>query len=876
MANSAKFASYPGQYDRVQHFNEHFYFFADSSPPTSFEVSSQKPWDGWRAYLRPDIEVLETQAAFAYSACQGTKCLIATNFPARPEDAKDLPAPAVWLVFEVDLSTLELYACKLSTPAEEKFKVDDAKDLQLVASSMRPLQRLQLHFSIQWQDESPRFQWQQVVLTWSPSQRKGTSDLSTRSPSSSPAEVDLMVHAMTGRQPAFPASIGSYQVQAAFVSNERVSAAATHTFAVACTFQKNPAIMLVVKAKGAVAPSTAGDDWRGEVCLSGHLCLEWKQVDASHIFVLRDIQKHPAAAAVSAFEIEVDGQEGAAKEWKALTALGKGFWGDIWAMEAGKADQRHQRPWRIQHLRQAGAIQICEDDDEVGEATLTQLLEVHLLRMVQSSSCELKYELMHEQVLAAQRKESRQLSRATQLDDMVKKSIHLEAQENLRKILQAKNSEVQNSHRGEHDRQQHPRQEERSRRQRSKQEEHVGHHHGQRRSKEMASRPQENKEAVVPGKRKLCTEDAPPQQPQTTGPRSVSAWTREPASSHHTRRRSGGFVHTPEEVLGSSGTEQPRDEGSLEHGPLVATHVYGIPEDYYWPLVSLRILLESGGVVHEELCTEQHAAAITQVLLAIPRLHEDSALHAFVEETLSSCGYSSLEQGGLNTSLLQGFTHDDVRYVFASFTPAPIWGLYAGEYTRLKLADVDLMASFFWYCQCLRRVDLAPMKACLQNLPQSYINMHPKDRLGFPICLVPWVDLQRCSSEEHISSRLFFAFQTNLKNEILEWVQANAQGNPAWWTAPMLRSCKWIVGSSSIHSNLHVPSLERLLLLLSSVSIAYRKEVVSLVERFQREHGSEAKFRENMLSLLDGSVYRFPHMTPPVSEQWYTNPVSSN
>ena len=870
MAISGKFASYPGKYDRVRHFDESFYFFTDSSPPTCFEVSSLKPWDGWRAYLRPDTQVLETQAAFAYSACQGSKCLVAINFSARPEDAKDLPAPAVWLVFEIDLSMLELCACKLSTPAEETFRVDDAKDLQMVASSMRPLQSLQLRFSTQWQDESPRFQWQQMVLSWSCSQRKGASDLSMRSPSSSPTEVDLMVRAMTGRQPAFPASIGSYQVQAAFASNERVLAAATQTFAVACTFQKNPAILLVVKAKGAVAPSSSGDDWRGEVCLAGHLCLEWKQVDASHVFVLRDIQKHPAAAAVPAFEVEVDGQEGAAKEWKALTALGKSFWGDIWAMEAGKADQRHQRPWRVLPLRQAGAIEICEDDDEVGEVSLTQLLEVHLLRMVQSSSCELKYELMHGQVLAAQRKERQQLSRVTQLDDTAKKSIHLEAQENLRKILQAKNSEVQNNHQEKSDRQQDPRQEERSRRQQSKQEEHVRHYHGQRRSKEVAARSQENKEAAAPGKRK----DTLPQPPQTSGSRSFSAWTPEPTSSHHTRRRSGGFVYTPDEVLGSSGAEQPRDDGSLDHGPLVATHLYGISEDYYWPLVSLRILLESGGTVHEDFSTEQHAAAVSQVLLAIPSLHEDPSLHAFIEETLSSCGYSSLEQGGLSTSLLQGFTHDDVRYVFASFTPAPIWGLYAGQYTRLKLVDVDLMASFFWYCQCLRRVDPTTMKTCLQNLPQSYVNMHPKDRLGFPICFVPWVDLQRCSWDEHISSRLFFAFQTNLKNEILEWVQANASGNPAWWTAPMLRSCKWLI-ASSIHSNLHVPSLERLLLLLSSVSIAYRKEVVSLVEKFQREHGSEAKFRENLLSLLDGSVYRFPHMTPPVSEQWYTNPVPS-
>lgn len=876
--SAAKFALYPFQYDRVQHLHEHFYFFADSSPPTCLEVSSQKPWDEWRAYLRPGCEVLDTQAAFAYSACHGTKCLIAVKFSARPEDANDLPVPAVWLVFEMDLSTLELCACKLSTPAEEKFKVDKAEDLQAVASSMRPLQSLQLRFSVQWQEGSPRFQWQQAVLTWSSSQHKIAGGVSTRSPSSSSsssAEVDLVVHAMTGRQPAFPTSIGSYQVQAAFMMKKSVSAAATHTLAVACTFQKNPAIMLVVKAKGAIAPPIAGDDWGGEVSLSGHLFLEWKQVDASHTFVLRDIQKHPEATAVSAFEIEVDGREGAAKEWKPLTALGKDFWSAIWAMEAGKADRRQQRPWRIHPLRQAGSIQICEDDDEVGEVPITQLLEVHLLRMVQSASCELKYELMHEQVLAAQRKESRRLSSVQQLDDVVKKSVHLEAQENLRKILEANANEAQNSHQEEHGRQRRSKQEERGKWTRSTQEERARHHHGHRRSKELTARPQENKEAAVPGKRKSCTEDVPPQQPQTKGPRSFSAWTREPASSHHSRHRSGAFVYTPEEVLGGRGAEQPREEVNLEHGPLVAAHAYGIPEDYYWPLVALRSLLESGGVVHEELCTEQHAAAVAQVLLAIPSLHEDPALHAFIEETLSTCGYSSLEQGGLSTSLLQGFTHDDVKYVFATFVPAPIWGLYAGEYTRLKLADVDLMASFFWYCQCLRRVDLTTMKACLQHLPQSYVNMHPKDRLGFPICLVPWVDLQRCSSEEHISSRLFFAFQSNLKNEILDWVQANAQGNPAWWAAPMLRSCKWIVNTFSIHSNLHIPSLERLLLLLSSVSIAYRKEVVSLVERFQREHGSEAKFRENMLSLLDGSVYRFPHITPPVSEQWYLKPASS-
>jgi hypothetical protein len=332
---------------------------------------------------------------------------------------------------------------------------------------------------------------------------------------------------------------------------------------------------------------------------------------------------------------------------------------------------------------------------------------------------------------------------------------------------------------------------------------------------------------------------------------------------------------------GSRAVEQPRREAqrkascyrdaldAVDHRLLDRkAHLYGIKDVRLRPLVTLRNLLESGGVIWENLASEQaFCSAVMQVGEYVSLIHFDASYLQRIKDVLRDWGFDSLEQWGITDDSLKGFSKADAQQVFWDFYPAPVWYGFAGTYCRPQLSDIDLAYSIHCYMDCLRHPDLASMKACLQAFPHGYFNQKPKDQLGFPISLIYHSDLELCSPRDASSKDSLYAMlKKGLIRVLGAWIEANAQANPSWEMKPLYRACAWLsqVPSSKVHSHSFACRLADL-----AAMSEWCKEAATKMASAIEDRESRSDYVRGLSSIC---VFEFPGAVPHFEADWLTLP----
>jgi hypothetical protein len=284
--------------------------------------------------------------------------------------------------------------------------------------------------------------------------------------------------------------------------------------------------------------------------------------------------------------------------------------------------------------------------------------------------------------------------------------------------------------------------------------------------------------------------------------------------------------------------------------------------------VTLRNLLESGGVVWENSSIQAFNESVLHVCECVALVNSDVSYLERIKETLKYWNFESLSQWGVSDSSLQGFSREDVQWVFRDFCPAPVWYGFTGTFVRPQLSDIDLAFSLHCYMECQCHPDMATMKACVQAFPRGYSNQRPKDYMGFPVFLVHHSDFERCSSQSvEVSDQLYAQLKKGLLEEIEIWIEANAGANPFWEVGPLYRGCLWL--SQLPAANIHPGTYEEKLARLAMVSEGYKAEASKFARAFEDRRG----LRERM-DLSKICSFKFPGLVPCFDAEWLRLPVA--
>jgi hypothetical protein len=372
----------------------------------------------------------------------------------------------------------------------------------------------------------------------------------------------------------------------------------------------------------------------------------------------------------------------------------------------------------------------------------------------------------------------------------------------------------------------------------------------------------------------LCrTEDA--EAPTAKRPRRASGGERPPSRDRPAPRGSGRRHWEPprREAHTKSSSCRASSLGAVDHRlPERKAYLYGIKEERLRPLVTLRNLLESGGVIWDETPTSTQAfySSVLQVGAEyVPLIDFDVSYLQRIKDTLKDWGFDSLAQWGISDGSLKGFSRADVQQVFRDFYPAPVWYGYAGAFLRPRLCDIDLAYSLYCYTDCLRHPDLASLRACVQAFPHGYSNQKPKDQKGFPIFLIYHSDLELCSPRDVVSSdELSAVLKKGMIRELGAWIDANSQANPFWEVAPLYRACLWLFKAPA--AKVHAGSFANKLAALAEVSEWYKEAALKFASAIE-DHESRGDYIRDLSRIC---LFQCPGVMPHFEADWLQLPAS--